>query len=163
MTYYINRKGLAYCAGLYEGEGGTYLQYSPNFHSCTVRLMIAMTDLEPLQKFKNVVVFGSITGPINHSRSTLGKEFKPHYNYLITGYETVQHVCAMLWTELSPRRKNQIKICLTGYREFKKSPRYTAKDRKDIIKLLKYDTCEVIAEDYNLPIRYVQYLERKGG
>jgi hypothetical protein len=114
MTYHV--VDVAWAAGLYEGEGtchsgyGTY-RYKGELRSRktpTYQLRIAMTDLEPLQKFQETFGVGVINGPYMSAKST-----KPAWHYSVTGYERTQAIIAAIWPWLSPRRKDQALKCLT--------------------------------------------------
>jgi hypothetical protein len=116
---YKSREELAYAAGLYEGEGtvcasyGTFLtksgerrpRQSPGF-----QLKIGMTDLEPLERFQEAVGFGTIYGP--YEKKQIG--WKPYYHYSVDSFEKTQAAIAMLWSWLSPRRREQAAAALTA-------------------------------------------------
>lgn len=106
-----NREELAYAGGLFEGEGTIYIR---NRTPPIAWICIAMTDLEPLQRFQAAVAgFGKIYGPYQRKRpGKNGVPNKPFYQYHLYNFEQVQAVVAMLWPWLGPRRRLQAKAVL---------------------------------------------------
>ena len=109
---------VAYCAGLFEGEGsfGVTRTYTKRSGVKALRkapyviLQIQMTDLEPLQKF--VTVFGGyINGPYTPGGYLPGgrkaSKPKPFYKAIIQKRENVYGAVNLMWKYLSPRRKEQ--------------------------------------------------------
>lgn len=87
---------ILWAAGLYEGEGWCHASSPRN-------IAIQMTDLEPLERFMNVVQRGSIYGPYQHAgRKT------PIYRWQIMNHEGRRHVHALLYPHLSQRRQRQL-------------------------------------------------------
>jgi hypothetical protein len=91
--------GIAYCAGLYEGEGSLI---TPSRGSA--RLAVQMTDLEPLQKFQSIMG-GRISGPFT-DRKRPGR--KPWWCYAISNWGEVSKVIILIRPWLSPRRQARI-------------------------------------------------------
>lgn len=107
---------IAWAAGLYEGEGtchsgyGTYRSKAGKKYdrkTPTYQLRIGMTDIEPLERFKDTFGFGLINGPYQSSKST-----KDLWVFSVTGYEKTQAILAAVWPWLSPRRQEQARKCL---------------------------------------------------
>lgn len=122
----MDKEGLAYCAGLYEGEGtvGCYISKSSNLTRPNgkiyvqgprrqIRLSIRMSDLEPLYYFADITNAGKLSGP---HYTKLGN--KSMYMYRAFTFEHVQYIMTLLWSHLSPRRKEQFKLAVTKYLEF---------------------------------------------
>jgi hypothetical protein len=109
----MNKIDLAYCAGLYEGEGTVYTNIIKNKYRY-LNLAIVMSDLEPLYFFADTVDVGRLNGPYNLNYKD-GLIRKQRYRYYISGFEKVQYVIAMMWPWLSPRRKEQYKRAVTVY------------------------------------------------
>ena len=110
MTF--KREDVAWAAGLFEGEGtcgayyGTFLTKAGERRprkTAQAQLAIGMTDLEPLEKFKETFGFGSIHGPYEVSGGT-----KPAYKYYVNKREHVQAILAAIYPWLSPRRREQV-------------------------------------------------------
>jgi hypothetical protein len=112
----MNKEDLAYCAGLYEGEGTVYTNLIKGKYRY-INLAIVMSDLEPLYLFADTVNVGRLNGPynLNYKDGLIRKE---RYRYYASGFEKVQYIIAMIWPWLSPRRKEQYERavirCLTG-------------------------------------------------
>lgn len=115
---------IAYCAGLFEGEGCLSTRIQRNYRRKGIdrwgninikkpagtltkskcpqfRLIVDMTDLQPLQKLQSVFG-GHITGPTRKKLST-----KPVWHYGIYAREMVLDTMNRLWQYLSPRRREQ--------------------------------------------------------
>ena len=117
---------MAYCAGLYEGEGtcsahfGTFRtrqgerrrRRSPQY-----TLQISMTDQEPLERFQEAFGFGKVYGPYTYPRDGVNPGYKPLFKFCLDEFEKVQAVIAALWPWLSPRRKEQARRVLQTRKE----------------------------------------------
>ena len=100
---------LAYAAGLYEGEGSCVVNKCTRTLSTgerkdypIARLTIAMTDLEPLERFQEALGMGVIYGPYAKGAH------KPVYHCHIEGLEKVRQAAYRMMPWLSSRRKDQI-------------------------------------------------------
>lgn len=67
---------LAWCAGLFEGEG-TITRLGTN----RITLAISMTDYEPINKFRGLIGLGKLYGPYKYSNGKDGRERKFHKQY----------------------------------------------------------------------------------
>ena len=119
--YYRNKEDLAWCAGIFEGEGTISTRMTlPKSNSRrkqrdrSIIIKIKMTDLDVLQKFNLIIGFGNLTGPY------FLEGRKPYYIWQTGKFEYVQATCAMLWRWLCSRRQAKIIDILTLYKE---SPR----------------------------------------
>lgn len=117
----MDRIGLAWAAGLYEGEGtvGCYIQNKEKWNrspQCSIKLAIIMTDPDILTEFSDVVNIGSVRGPFKGNG--FGK--KDLYRYNLSTFEHVQYVIAMLWPHLSVRRRQQYRNAVDKYFAFKR-------------------------------------------
>jgi hypothetical protein len=115
---WTSQRDLAYCAGLFEGEGNIHFttvintlkdgsKGSSNRH---LSLTIQMTDLYPLASFEEMLDIGVITGP--HKKRGNRKDV---YQFRVTGFENTQYVISSIWKWLSPRRKEQAADALSRY------------------------------------------------
>lgn len=116
MTF--DKTDVAWAAGLFEGEGtcgsyyGTYVSKAGKRYSRKTpqaQLAIGMTDLEPLEKFRDTFGFGAIHGPYEVRGGT-----KPAYKYYVNKREHVQAILAAIYPWLSPRRRAQVAQTLGG-------------------------------------------------
>lgn len=112
-------ESVAYCAGLFEGEGfvGLRTKYYKRNGDKTPRreplieIRINMTDVEPLIKFAHFLG-GVVYGPYE-PKGKLGS--KLFYTADVHGFESCQAAIAAMWKWLSPRRKEQCLKILRGY------------------------------------------------
>lgn len=112
---------VAYCAGLYEGEGtvGTYISKEGTYWSkerrkyrtkperAVIGLRIRMTDLFPLQLFQDTFDAGYLGGPYKNGGKDSPEHYKDVYFYQVQNFEHVQYIMVHLWPWLSRRRKDQ--------------------------------------------------------
>src|SRR5437773_1884658 len=94
------REELAWAAGFFDGEGwvGTGLRSGRRYP----RLAVGQTNRFVLDQFLTTVRVGHIHGPYAYSgRKT------PIYYYETNGCHHVRAVIAMLWTWLSPAKREQ--------------------------------------------------------
>ncbi|MGH7792995.1 MAG: hypothetical protein ACREOB_11840, partial [Thermodesulfobacteriota bacterium] len=125
---------IAYCAGLYEGEGTVhtdirtkkagskaglgkyerryYRQSDSNVRQITLK--IAMCDLIPLELFRDTMDAGNIRGPYKRSNDN----WKDIYVYTIGSYKEILHVKDLIWPYLSERRKEQFEAEIDKYESF---------------------------------------------
>lgn len=103
------REGLAWAAGLFEGEGSIicrrqcvkgrdYDQWS---------LTLASTDLDIIERIHKIIGFGHITGPYHPKGST-----KPVWNWRITKASHTYAVLVALYPWLGERRRARAQECL---------------------------------------------------
>ncbi len=109
---------IAYCAGLYEGEGSFYASFYWWDHGRKFRgrekkmrktpsfaFKMAMTDLEPLQTLRQTFG-GVICGPYKTKPGC-----KPKYEWTLShtkGDKTVKNMARSIWPYLAPRRREQL-------------------------------------------------------
>lgn len=86
---------IAYVAGLFEGEG--CIQPMPKNGRVAVRLVIKMTDLDPLERVQSIFG-GTIRGPYQHTKG------KPSYCWALAGWEPVVAVMTRMAPWLGQRR-----------------------------------------------------------
>lgn len=103
-------RDIKWAAGLWEGEGHASMQIrserrNVNKNWSKARTMqMAMTDLEPLQWFMEIVRVGTIK-PIHHKT---GLHKKPVWVWQCRAYFDILHVAMQLYPYLSPRRQAQL-------------------------------------------------------
>lgn len=134
----MNRENVAYCAGLFEGEGtvGTYIRRPTEYlhengryytykSRSKIQLKIAMTDSSPLYIFADTFDRGSLLGPYKIRHTVHGKKveetgYKDRYHFEAWGFQGVQYIMAIIWPWLSLRRKEQYKKAVKIYLDFKR-------------------------------------------
>jgi hypothetical protein len=100
---------IAYCAGLFEGEGnfGSEKYYVKRCGTKSPRktpyafIQIAMTDVEPLERIKELFPAARLTGPYSY------KNYKPVYRLVLKDREQLYYAVNEMWQYLSPRRRQQ--------------------------------------------------------
>lgn len=100
------RAELAYCAGLFEGEGTVYL-HGGRHHPCP-RAQIKMTDREPLEVML-ATLGGTITGPYQYRQDR-----KPAWTWGLHSYGDVLSLYERIGERLSPRRREQFEKVLAA-------------------------------------------------
>jgi hypothetical protein len=98
----MNTHELAWAAGLIDGEG----HFRADLHSKSTttlcpRLDISQVDRYVLDRFRDAVGRGRVYGPY---RKTGGRVI---HQYVVTEFEPVQAIAAMLWRWLSPIKRTQ--------------------------------------------------------
>jgi hypothetical protein len=106
---------MAYCAGLFEGEGYVGTQYSrqKNQVNRQISIRICMTDREPLDMFAELTDIGTVKGPYRNGGNSANK---PIYEYRVNKLKDVQFLMDEMWPWLSPRRQKQYEDALTKYK-----------------------------------------------
>ena len=112
MPFRSAEAGYAYCAGLFEGEG-TITHRSKHFRTRSGEkrprktpqfgLCIGMTDLEPLELWRDAMALGKIYGP--YADRT---HFKPTWKLEVCALGDIREACRLMWPYLSPRRQARI-------------------------------------------------------
>ncbi len=102
----MDREDWAWAAGFYEGEGCV------TYNSRSLYLKVAQKELEPLEKFRNIVGDGKIY---------LVKREHSIYNYELCGAAKVHYVFNNMWSQLSPRRQDQFYGALQKWEEYQRS------------------------------------------
>lgn len=112
---------VAWAAGLFEGEGTCYygehvrVRDSGKEDPYTQRLLrIQMTDLEPLERFKEAFGLGRIYGPYGGTQPTIRFKRKVYWAYQASKRPDVEFILTTLMPHLSPRRQRQALACLEG-------------------------------------------------
>jgi len=99
----VSQTEIAYCAGLYEGEGNCHTRRGAK----GADLQIAMCDKEPLLKFQGVLG-GNLSGP--HPPKSPEPNAKPYYTWSMGNWSKVEKVINLLSPYLSPRRLGQFEL-----------------------------------------------------
>jgi len=92
---------LAWAAGFFDGEGGTYAVDNGGY--LRAYLAIGQSDRESLERFQCAVGAGSICGP--YAPGKLGK--KPRYHYHVYSQDAVRAVLWKLWGYLGQVKRDQ--------------------------------------------------------
>ena len=106
-----NREEVIWAAGLYEGEGTCFARKSKG--RVHPRIVLDMTDEEPVLRFRKAML------GVGAYYKDVSRRNKPGYVLVISHFEQVQMVAAMLFSQLSPRRKEQITNCFLQYKDYK--------------------------------------------
>ena len=107
LSYMGLSNDIAFCAGLFEGEGYVAKHAGHN----TWRLGINMTDREPLERICKIFG-GNILGPYER-KGPQGQVYKPIYNWALSGYLNILKVYNAFKDYLSPRRLEQFQLSLS--------------------------------------------------
>lgn len=110
------RESLATAAGFFNGEGtfGAYRRRDRTKNPNHPRAGAPQADLWPLEQLRGAVGFGKIYGPKVYP-GRLGK--KPQWIYVASGFQYTQALAAMLWSWLSPAKREQAARALIAARE----------------------------------------------
>lgn len=112
MPLNFNKEELAYCAGLFDGEGHARYNYAEGKYG-TLRIQVKMADLESLEKFKRFLFdMPTLVGPYKNGSKETNKLV---YVCLIQNFEYFQFCICLLWNYLSSTKRKQLKDALTGY------------------------------------------------
>jgi hypothetical protein len=113
-----SREELAWAAGLFDGEGciGVYPGIRQNRHNTshyiTLQMSIGQSDRQVLDRFYQAVGrLGNVGGPY-----TYAYKLAPYYRWQARKFEHVQAIVAMLWTFLSPIKRQQATEALLKWR-----------------------------------------------
>jgi hypothetical protein len=98
-------RGIAWAAGLYEGEGCVCMGLSGGYRS--PRITLGMTDREPVEWFREVLGFGTIC-----TRRRQAEGYKDIYRFEVSGWVRTGWVREWFAPFLSPRRLAQFDACL---------------------------------------------------
>ena len=106
------REGLAWAAGLFEGEGCiAHSKPSKSRPRHQWFLVVASTDLDVLERLSEVTGMGSITGPFERGSN------KVHWVWRVTRREHVYALLAALYPWLGKRRQERAFECLRHMNE----------------------------------------------
>jgi hypothetical protein len=112
-----NPQGIAWAAGLFEGEGclNVYRRARRGKTSGmtgSVQINLGTTDLDVVERFAQIVGVGAICRDIKPVRP----EWKPMHKWSAYGFEKVQYVVAMFWPWLGERRRAKAREVLLAAR-----------------------------------------------
>jgi hypothetical protein len=114
MTERYQECEIAYASGLFEGEGSVgYYCYPSRRHKGgkhQFSAKVEMTDLEPLQRFRDAVGMGTIIGPYKHAAGT-----KVHWSWRTGRSDDVLRLFDLMAPYLSPRRIAQFEKAAAGW------------------------------------------------
>lgn len=139
------RENLAWAAGLIEGEG-CFVDRIPKTRKRVTpildgwlphdfRICVVMTDRDVLQKLKDILGCGRLTGPTRSGKSTN----KPRYSYNICVHRHVYAIAVALYPYMGIRRKDRIKELILEFTKHSTPPRYlvTSEMRNNLSNLYK--------------------------
>jgi hypothetical protein len=109
MAIVLDRREVAWAAGLFEGEGcitsnGKRTKLLPTLVLCTA-------DLDVLQRFH-----GAVGGVGKIYPRKMATQFKAQWEWRATGHRRAQHILALLWHGLGARRRTRAAQILTAAR-----------------------------------------------
>ena len=101
-----HREELAWAAGFFDGEGhvGTG---RPTSKRLDLYLSISQVERRVLDRFRAAVGCGKVDGPYLHPVSVKRGNEQPRYYFQTQRFEYVQAIITMLWTFLSPVKREQ--------------------------------------------------------
>jgi hypothetical protein len=112
------REGLAWAAGLFEGEGCFSARggkgRKQNGQRKRDRGLVAkvkMTDEDIVRRFHKTLGVGNVTGPYSKAKR------KPFWIWQTGSFEAVQFVIGLLWSQLGTRRKKRAKELLLWFHD----------------------------------------------
>jgi hypothetical protein len=128
---------LAWAAGLFDGEGSTYVgnQIRPDRprNGKVLRMALTMTDFESVRRFHAALGgLGQVVGPY-----PLGKtQLLPQIRWQVGSFEYAQMVIAILWRWLGPAKREQARRCMAEIQEHQimLRPFLKTRRRKDFCK-----------------------------
>lgn len=105
LTKNWTREGLAWAAGLFEGEGCIAVSRKGNHTQWS--MILASTDHDVLERFLEVTGMGSITGPFQREAN-----HKPHWIWRTGKRANVYALAVALHPWLGVRRQERVMECL---------------------------------------------------
>jgi len=92
-------------------------------------MTVAQNDRQVLDRFKELFGFGQVLGPYDHSKYKVPGG--PHYAYAAQSFEHVQAIITMLYSFLSPVKKEQSLQALKQYNEWYLSVNHVPGPKKE--------------------------------
>lgn len=115
------KSDIAWCAGLFEGEGCfTVMCYDHGAGSDQPRCYLAMTDEEPVRRFHQLLGVGHV-----YTRGSNNPKHKPQWQWQVAKQKDVRYVIETLYPWLSPRRKeraDELMMILKNKRGYNDAP-----------------------------------------
>lgn len=120
----INREGLAWVAGLMDGEAHFRLNFNHDKPTSkrkysVPQLVISQIDRQILDKTQSILQLGKVYGPYK----TKKEHHSPFYTFQVAGFEKFQAMLALVWLWLSPVKRNQAKQVLLDFYRFNQRPK----------------------------------------
>ena len=116
---------MAWCAGLYEGEGSVCLLKSRKTR--TIRMAIGSTDRDVLESFQQIVG-GNLGGPYKSQGSKTPGHYKEIWHWSTSRVDLVREILGKFEPYLSQRRKDQAAAALAGYGNYPRLPQRARKE-----------------------------------
>jgi hypothetical protein len=110
----LNREELAWAAGFFDGEGsiGCYITSNgKSYRSPRLMIQIAQTDPEVLERFRDSVGVGRVTGPF----SPKTEKSREYWCYRVENFEKIQIIIVQLWQWLSSQKKSDMSKAMKTY------------------------------------------------
>lgn len=104
----MNREELAWAAGFFDGEGCSWVD-RPNknqgYNRGHLRLKIQQVEKDTLMRFQKALNgLGTVRGPYGPYKNS---KSQPIHEWAADNFEHVQAAIAMMWTFLSPPKREQ--------------------------------------------------------
>lgn len=135
----VRTTDLAWAAGLFEGEGCFFYARPSKAHRYGVAgATLAMTDLDIVERFAEVMGFGLVRKMTNQGPPTR----KQMYVWRAGGFEHVQATAGLLWKWLGPRRREQVRFAFTSFNAFPRTRQKHGRTDRCIV-----EDCETMLRD----------------
>ncbi len=111
MILLTNPVEIAWCAGLFEGEGSVFQvnQIRSNGKNYQyLRAVLKMTDLDIVEKFHKLVGCGTLHHQTDKCKSEQPGHWKRHYTWQLTKREDLEELMILFWEHLGERRRAKI-------------------------------------------------------
>lgn len=147
----INREELAWAAGFFDGEGHV------SYRNGALTLEVAQKDTRVLERFQQAVLgVGKINGPYRGALTLKGYQSKDYWTFKTSNYEHTQAAMIMLWSFLSPVKKEQAFKALSEAKINRKHSSYKRAKYNNIHKT-KYNTWRATCRIDGMVIRVGTY------
>lgn len=102
-----SREELAWAAGLFDGEGTVGAYLNPRSKALQFKASVAQVDRKVLDRFQIALGMGRV---VLRLRKKLRGNERPIFEWVVQSFEETQASLVMLWTWLSPVKREQFKL-----------------------------------------------------
>lgn len=101
---------IAWCAGLFEGEGSIFLAKQKRRGEIYIyeRASLKMTDLDIIERFHLFVECGTVTHQTDKCRESQPSHYKKHYYWQLSKRDDLVYLMMIFWPWLGLRRRNKV-------------------------------------------------------
>ena len=99
---------IAWCAGLFEGEGSLFIVKQPSKKKVNyqyIRMVLKMTDYDVVLKFWSLVKCGTIQHQTNRGMRKQPKHYKRNYTWQLSSRAQVINLMTLFHPHLGARRR----------------------------------------------------------